>query len=343
MKRLLVLLLAVAMILSMAACGGAKQAEYKLGMGIDVSTASSKAGTAQVDATIATVILDKDGKIVDCKLDVAQSKLGIAEGALEEDATDKAFKTKQELKEDYGMKKASGIAKEWYEQAQFLESYVVGKTADEVAAIATVEKNGHPAVPADADLTAGCTMDIGAFKTAIAKACADDQAKTFKASEMKLGLAALTAVDASSKDADDENDGSANIYSTFSAVVVDANGKTLAAIVDAIQPKIGFDADGEITEAKYTDTKRVLKGDYGMKDTSSKIGKIEGGAEWFEQAKFLTDYVVGKTAADITAIATVKKDDSHLAVPADDDLLAGCTIDIGDYKEAMVKAIGLAD
>ena len=341
MKRLFVALLAVAMLVSMTACGAAtKEAEYKLGMGIDVSTASSKAGTAQVDATVATVILDKDGKIVDCKLDVAQSKLGVADGELEEGAADKAFKTKQELKEDYNMKPASGIGKEWYEQAKFLEDYVVGKTAAEVAAIATVEKNGHPAVPADADLTAGCTMDIGAFKAAIAKACADDQAKTFKASAMKLGLAATTAVDASSKAADDENDGSANIYSTFSAMVVDANGKTLAAIVDSIQPKIGFDADGEITEAKYTDTKRVLKDNYNMVKFSQPGTCI---AEWYVQANALTDYVVGKTADEIKAIATADTRNDGYMRPTDADLAAKCTMQIPEYQEVMAKAIGLAD
>ncbi len=341
MKRLFVALLAVAMLVSMTACGTAtKEADYKLGMGIDVSTASSKAGTAQVDATVATVILDKDGKIVDCKLDVAQSKLGVADGELEEGAADKAFKTKQELKEDYNMKPASGIGKEWYEQAKFLEDYVVGKTAAEVAAIATVEKNGHPAVPADADLTAGCTMDIGAFKAAIAKACADDQAKSFKASAMKLGLAATTSVDASSKAADDENDGSANIYSTFSAMVVDANGKTLAAIVDSIQPKIGFDAEGEITEAKYTDTKRVLKDNYNMVKFSQPGTCI---AEWYVQANALTDYVVGKTADEIKAIATADTRNDGYMRPTDADLAAKCTMQIPEYQEVMAKAIGLAD
>lgn len=341
MKRLFVALLAVAMLVSMTACGTAtKEADYKLGMGIDVSTASSKAGTAQVDATVATVILDKDGKIVDCKLDVAQSKLGVADGELEEGAADKAFKTKQELKEDYNMKPASGIGKEWYEQAKFLEDYVVGKTAAEVAAIATVEKNGHPAVPADADLTAGCTMDIGSFKAAIAKACADDQAKSFKASAMKLGLAATTSVDASSKAADDENDGSANIYSTFSAMVVDANGKTLAAIVDSIQPKIGFDAEGEITEAKYTDTKRVLKDNYNMVKFSQPGTCI---AEWYVQANALTDYVVGKTADEIKAIATADTRNDGYMRPTDADLAAKCTMQIPEYQEVMAKAIGLAD
>lgn len=342
MKRLFVALLAVAMLVSMTACGAAtKEAEYKLGMGIDVSTASSKAGTAQVDATVATVILDKDGKIVDCKLDVAQSKLGIADGELEEGAADKAFKTKQELKEGYNMKAASPIGKEWYEQAKFLEDYVVGKTAADVAAIATKQKDDHhTAVPADADLAAGCTMDIGAFKAAIAKACADDQAKTFKASAMKLGLAAITAVDASSKAADDENDGSANIYSTFSAMVVDANGKTLAAIVDSIQPKIGFDAEGEITEAKYTDTKRVLKDNYNMVKFSPAGTCI---AEWYVQANALTDYVVGKTADEIKAIATADTRNDGYMRPTDADLAAKCTMQIPEYQEVMAKAIGLAD
>ncbi len=333
MKRLVLLLLAVAMILSMTACGGTNQAEYKLGMGIDVSTASSKSGTAQVDATVATVVLDKDGKIVDCKLDAAQSKLSVAEGELEEDAADKEFKTKKELKEDYNMKSASGIGKEWYEQAQFLEDYVVGKTAAEVAAIATDETSGKPT---DADLTAGCTMEINGLKAAIAKACADDQAKTFKASDMKLGLAAITTADAS-KDADDENDGSANLYTTFSAMVVDANGKTLAAIVDAIQPEIAFDADGEITEANYKDTKRCLKDEYKMVEYGQSI------AEWYVQANALTDYVVGKTADEIKAISTADTKNDGTMRPSDDDLAAKCTIEISDYQEAMAKAIGLAD
>ncbi len=334
MKRLFVALLAVAMLLSMTACGAAsKEAEYKLGMGIEVSTESSKAGTAQVDATVATVILDKDGKIVDCKLDAAQGKLTVADGEIEEDAADKIFKTKKELKDDYKMKPASAIGKEWFEQAQFLEEYVIGKTAADVAAIATDETSGKPTA---SDLTAGCTMEISGLKAAIAKACADDQAKTFKASDMKLGLAAITTVD-ESKSADDENDGSANIYTTFSAVVVDANGKTLAAIVDAIQPKIAFDADGEIGDTNYTDTKRVLKENYNMVKFGQSI------SEWYVQANALTDYVVGKSADEIKGIATADTKNDGVMRPTDSELAANCTIEIADYQEAMVKAIGLAD
>ena len=337
MKRIFIALLAVAMLLSMTACGGtAKGAEYKLGMGVELSTASSKAGSAQVEATVATVVLDKNGKIVDCKIDSTQSKLSVADGQLEEDATEKEFKTKKELKADYKMKAASSISKEWFEQVEFFEEYVVGKTADEVAAIATAEKNGRPTMPTDADLTAGCTIDIGGFKAAIAKACADEQAKTFTASDMKLGLAVVTSAK-ESKDADDENDGSANIYSNFSAVVVDANGKTLAAIVDSAEPKIAFDIDGEIVDTKYTDTKRVLKENYKMVEYGKSI------SEWYVQANALTDYVVGKSADEIKAIATADTRNDGSMRPTDADLAAKCTIKIPEYQEVMVKAIGLAD
>lgn len=326
MKRLLVLLLAVAMLICMTACGPViKKSDYKLGMGIDVSTASSKAGTAEAVATIATVVLDKDGKIVDCKVDTAQSALSVADGELEEGYAKKEFKTKYELKDDYNMKQASGIGKEWYEQADFFANYVVGKTADQVAAI---DKN--------ADLIAGCTMDVSGFKAAIAKACADDQAKTFQANDMDLGLAIITTA-AASKAADDENDGEASFASTISAVVVDGDGKTLAAIVDAVEPKVSFDIDGEIGDTKYTDTKRVLKENYNMVTYGGSI------AEWYVQVNALTDYVVGKTADEIKAISTADTKNDGTMRPTDEDLAAKCTIAIYDYQEAMAKAIGLAD
>ena len=115
----------------------------------------------QTSTTMATVGLDGDGKIQYVDLDVIQAPNG-------KDET----KTKDELKEAYDMKKASGIGKEWYEQATYLESKLVGKTADEVAAIETEKKDEHhTAVPkAGSDIATGCTMDIGDFKAALAEA-----------------------------------------------------------------------------------------------------------------------------------------------------------------------------
>ena len=54
MKKFVTAIILVCMMLSMAACGGSSEAEYKLGMGVVVSTDSSSDNNAQVDATVAT-------------------------------------------------------------------------------------------------------------------------------------------------------------------------------------------------------------------------------------------------------------------------------------------------
>lgn len=324
MKKYVSILLVVAMAMTvLAACGGQK--EYKLGMGVVVSTSSSKEGQAQVDATYAAVVVDKDGKIVDCAIDVAQNKQSIAEGVA---AVGQTYLTKQEKKEDYGMKGVSGIGKEWYEQADFFANFVVGKTAAEVAALETAESNGHQ-VSTDADLLAGCTMDIVAMKEAVAKACNDEFAKSFKAGkEVNVGIAAETE-DSSSKDATEEAAGLSAMYTTFGATVV-VDGKVAAALVDTIQPKINFDQAGAIGEVNFKGTKRELKENYGMAGVSG-IGK-----EWFEQAAFFTDYVAGKSIADIQAIELVESN-AHM-VATDADILAGCTMDIEGYISVLAKS-----
>ena len=55
-------------------------------------------------------------------------------------------RTKGQKKDEYGMKIASSIGKEWYEQVAAFNEYVIGKTPEEV-------KKG-----ADADLKSSVTM-----------------------------------------------------------------------------------------------------------------------------------------------------------------------------------------
>ena len=171
MKKVLALVMVLALALSFVACGGGSSAGVKTGLAI-VSGTSPKdasadgAGLAQVDSTAAAVLVDANGKIVACKLDVAQNKIPVAaDGTFDMNLT---FKSKQELKEEYNMKGASGISKEWYEQAGAFEAYAVGKTAAELAALPA---GGHSTEPA-ADLAATCTMDIAAFTDAISRAAA---------------------------------------------------------------------------------------------------------------------------------------------------------------------------
>ena len=163
MKRILAIALCLVMALALVACGGAKEAEYKLGMGVVVSMGSSKTGNAQVDATVATVVTDADGKIVACRIDVAQNKMTVTDGAVE---LDKTFKTKMELGDDYNMAKfgapnvEGGTVKEWYVQSAAFSNYVVGKTATEIAGMQTKEVNNHQISTEQALLDAGCTMQI---------------------------------------------------------------------------------------------------------------------------------------------------------------------------------------
>jgi len=327
MKKIVSLALIACMMLAMSVVGFAA-AEYTLGMGVSLSTASSKEGNAQVDATVAAVVLDADGKIVACRVDCAQSKMDVTDGAVD---TAKEFKTKMELGPDYGMTVASPIGAEWDAQAKAFEEFVVGLTGAEVAALETVEKNNHN-VAVDETLYAGCTMDITAFKAAVEKACNDAWAVSFTADEFTLGLAADTTA-ASSTAATDDEDGVVKMYSNFGAVVV-ADGKIVAALNDATQPNIAIDVFGDIVDASFKGTKRELGPDYGMTPASAI------GVEWDAQSAAFSAYVVGMTGEDVAALETQEHNGHQISV--DETLLASCSMDITGMQAVLADAFAYA-
>ncbi len=146
--------------------------------------------------------------------------------------------------------------------------------------------------------------------------------------ELKTGLAAVTSL-TSSKSATAEADGLAQTDAAVVAVTVDQDGKIVDCVIDAIQAKINFGADGSLkTDVSTTfKTKNEIGADYGMAKASP-IGK-----EWFEQAAALAEYVKGKTVDEVLAIA-VNEDKQ----PTGADLTASVTMKIGSYLEAVVKA-----
>ena len=348
MKKIFAIALCVCLMLSVVACApktpAATEAEYKLGMGIVVSTASSKTGMAQVDATVATVVTDKDGKIVAARIDVAQNKFDLTADFAAEST--KNFKTKMELGKDYGMEgkvdnDGNGVMLEWDAQAKAFETYVVGKTGAEVAALELQEANGHQIAVDTALLDAGCSMQITDFMAAVEKACNDEQGVTFKtAEEFTLGVAAKTTA-AESTAATADAPAAIKMYSDFAATVV-AGGKIIAALNDAIQPTIAANAAGEIGEVTYKATKRELKDEYGMAPALgygmdwNGDGKV---LEWYLQSAEFSKYVVGKTAAEVEALATKEVEGKGYIISADDALLtAGCTIQITGLKAVVAQA-----
>ncbi len=357
MKRILAIALCLVMALAIVACGNANnettteapetpvtEAEYKLGMGVVVDMNSSATGNAQVDATVAAVVTDADGKIVACRIDVAQNKMDVTGGAVD---TAKTFQTKMELGDNYNMAKygqsmdwnGDGVVKEWYDQAKAFEAYVVGKTVAEVEAIKTqvVEGAGYVIAADEALLTAGCTIQITDFIAAVAKACKDEQGMSFKTNAtFTLGVAANTTVDAATVAATAEADGTVAMYSDMACAVV-ADGKVIATLNDAIQPKITISAAGEIVETSFKGTKRELKEGYNM----AKFGapNVEGGTvlEWYVQSAAFSNYVLGKTATEIDNMETKLVNNHYISV--EEGLLsAGCTMQITGICDVVAKS-----
>ena len=345
MKKLLAIVLCLCTIFALAACSPAKEeakeAEYKLGMGVVVSMDSSKTGLAQVDATVATVVTDADGKIVACRIDVAQNKMTVTDGAVDAAAT---YETKMELGSRYGMEgkvdnDGNGVMLEWDAQTKAFEAYVVGKTAAEVEAIQTKEANGHQIAVDQTLLDAGCSMQITDFIAAVAAACKDEQGMSFKTSaKFTLGVAASTAA-TDSKAATAEAEGLVAMYTDFAATVV-ADGKIIAALNDAIQPKITINAAGEIVKKEYTATKRNLKEAYNMATYGASMDPNGDGKvlEWYLQSEAFSKHVLGMTATEVANMETATNSIGYQMTTDADLLAAGCTIQITAIKAVVAKS-----
>lgn len=305
----------------------AEAATAKTGLAIVTSVAKSadaaeKDGVAQADSVIVAVTVGADGKILDCVIDTAQSKANFDATGKILTPLDTEFKTKNELGAEYGMAKDSTIGKDWFEQADALASYVIGKTVEEVKGIA-IDAEGYAA---DADLKASVTVHINGYIDAIAKAVAN--AKDLGASAADAISVGTETNIAKSKDVAADADGLIQFYSTYTAITTGADGVITSCIIDATQSNVNFDATGKITTdlTVAPQTKNELGDAYGMKKAST-IGK-----EWYEQAAAFAAYVTGKTPAEVAGIAVSE------GYAADADLKASVTVHITDFLAIIAKA-----
>ena len=174
MKKILTVAVMTALLLAIAATA---MAATGLGSVTSVKltpAAADKAGQVSVNTTMCAVTLDDAGKIVAVQFDVVQPKAAFdAAGAASGDLN-AAPQTKKELKEGYGMVKASAIGKEWFEQAEALEAWCVGTTVEEVCALKPSDRGdgSPPMVPDEADLKASVTVTVGDYLEALKKAAA---------------------------------------------------------------------------------------------------------------------------------------------------------------------------
>ncbi len=283
---------------------------YSLYLGVYQDHNASE-GKAKFASTFAAIICDEKGKIVDCVFDATENNMSL-EAGLSQNQPDLRSKNEQGL--EYSMKSASAIGKEWYEQARHFADFLIGMTMDEAEDVDGGE----------AELMAGCTININGFKSAIDEADDQENAVTFESTTKPKAAVAVVNSSDGSKDATDSSDGVASLRSTYAAVAKSGN-KIAAANIEETEAKAYFDQSGLISSLEKSEGKRDIGYSYGMK------GASEIGLEWFEQVRNFEKYIVGLTPDEVGAI------DMNGDYSADDSLLAGCTIKINDFVKAVVK------
>lgn len=296
---------------------------------IDKSTSATATaeGLAQADSSVVAVLVDKDGKIVNCVIDGVQTKANFTQtGMISTDLTT-LYQSKNELGKAYGMGEASSIGKEWNEQAAYLADYVTGKTLTEVKGIKLTETGA----PADSELAASVTYKIGSTLEAIEKAVSNAQDLGAKSGD-KLGLGTSTNIE-KSVNATAEAEGFVQAYSTYTATTFASDGTITSCVIDGSQCNVNFNTSGEITSdlAAPQKTKNELGADYGMKKASS-IGK-----EWNEEAAAYATYATGKTAKDLNGIALTEKGAPDVA-----ELTSSVTISVGVFNDVITKSYDTA-
>lgn len=304
----------------------------KIGLGLVTSVAKSKdvdpekGATAQVDTVMVAAAFDKDGKVLSVIIDNAQTKVAYDKDMKLTSDVAAPIKTKLELGNDYGMKAATTIGKEWFEQAGALGEWMIGKTVAEVKALKVkVKDDNHKNVPDVPELTSLVTITVEDYIKGLEKAYAN--AQEVKAGAVKLGLGQGVSI-AKSKGEDADKGATAQVDTTIVVTALDKDGKVAGTVIDVAQTKVAYDVDGKVTSDKtaVVKSKQELGTAYNMK-AASKIGK-----EWFEQANALAAWTVGKSVADVTGMKLVEgKADAA-------DLKTTVTVSVQGYLDAFKEA-----
>lgn len=298
-----------------------------------------EAGYAQADVTATAVLLDGEGRIADCIIDMVQAKLPVDDsGQLGFTAAD-AFPTKRELGDDYGLRQASGIGREWDEQVEAFCAYVKGKTPMEVAGIAA--PGGHAADP---DLAAGCTIDISEFQQGVLAAC--ENAVPMGASpEDTLTLGLVPRADGMAATA--QQAGTARATTTVAALTLNSEDRITSARLDETEAGFGLSAAGALSYPAALLSKYAQGDAYGadsllgsgMADGSASSGPAADGAgSWYRQADAFGRWLNGRTADEVSALRLDEQ-----GRPTDQDILAGTAMPIENFVKAIQKACENAD
>lgn len=336
LNKLLVLTSAFACALTLASCGK-KEVKGYVGLGHAASYAytaatETAAQKGQIDATAAMVVFDKNGKVLENRIDVVQVKFGAQAddqgnyGLVISNLADGDVKTKLELGKDYNMKRASALGAEVDAQIEAFADWTIGKTMAEIEAATELKEHNGEQTPYLKEGVASCTIAVGDFIEAMKCAWNLKDAEEVKLPEKySVGVNFKSGLYYSNK----------NEVTIDMGGVVMADGKVVAAQIDALDLQFNTSASAiALKDSKYVKkegetivdiavSKKELGAAYAMKPTSE--------LEWFEHADIIEHLVVGKNADGIKAIK------------ADEWKAAKATITVTAYVEALSSAAKYAD
>ena len=299
---------------------GAVKTGFAVSATLSAESAGEKDGSSTTDVSLVAVTVTEEGVIESCAIDAIQGKVTFdGSGKVTSEAGE--VLSKKELGDDYGMRVASPIGKEWDEQVEAIEAYVVGKTVEELKTKA-IDENG---VVKDADLASGATIYMGSFIWAIEAAVNNAEYLGANAGDE---LIVVSNSKVSGTDATAQAEGTTQVDANVAVFTL--NGNTITScVIDAIQAKASFDTKGVVAEEANgaVATKAQLGEAYGLKAYSG-VGK-----EWNEQTDAFCEYITGKTLEEVKGIAL-----TETTAPAEADLAASVSIAVGDFMGLVEKA-----
>ena len=264
-------------------------------------------GKASYDVTFAAVTVDDNGVIIACKFDSLGEDIAFdASGVIT--TADVELRTKYEKQFDYNMVNYGVSTMEWFQQADALAEYAIGKTVEELRNGA-VDETDHAV---DADLATAATIKLGGYVDAIELAVQNAKHLGAQAGDELI----LTTVNTLTN---------GNVTSDVVALTMQ-EGVITSCCLDSLQAELAVSEEGVVTVGN-TLTKNQKGFDYNM--VNSGVSTME----WFQQAEGFAAYVTGKTPAEVAGIAV--NEEFH---PTEADLTASCTIAIDNFQALIAKA-----
>ena len=123
-----------------------------------------KDGSNKLTVNVFAAACDAEGKVLAASSDCVEVAFTFDMNGISTLDTAKEVLSKKEQGDAYGMVAYGGAQKEWYEQAAAFDAACVGKTADEILALAAED-----GTPSDDVQSAGCTINVAGFVKAASK------------------------------------------------------------------------------------------------------------------------------------------------------------------------------